>query len=385
MTRSGPGAGGARRPGPDDDGRPGPLVAGHPLPPRLDEGRDPELVAWRERLPDLVEELLARWELEASAPFLPGGSSAWVAPVRDRDGAERVLKVAWAHEESRDEAAGMLAWQGRGAARLFRWARDGDTAALLLERVRPGVPLAQQLTWPERDEVIVQVARRLWVPPARLLGGDAADEATREADALGESRFRPLAHMCAWWADEALQKGAGERAGLPRELVERGLDLFRSLPLQWDGEEVLLATDLHPGNVLSGGAVEGDVVGDSAVVDRALGGSALDDRAATGGAVRGGAVDGGGGGAGSRFGRRWLLIDPKPYVGDPHYDLLQHMLNDMDRLRSDPARFADRMADLAGLDRERTRQWLLARCVQEADEPGGLAEVALRLAADAGW
>ena len=355
MTRSGPGAGGARRPGPDDDGRPGPLVAGHPLPPRLDEGRDPELVAWRERLPDLVEELLARWELEASAPFLPGGSSAWVAPVRDRDGAERVLKVAWAHEESRDEAAGMLAWQGRGAARLFRWARDGDTAALLLERVRPGVPLAQQLTWPERDEVIVQVARRLWVPPARLLGGDAADEATREADALGESRFRPLAHMCAWWADEALQKGAGERAGLPRELVERGLDLFRSLPLQWDGEEVLLATDLHPGNVLSGST------------------------------VRGSTVDGGGEGAGTRFGRRWLLIDPKPYVGDPHYDLLQHMLNDMDRLRSDPARFADRMADLAGLDRERTRQWLLARCVQEADEPGGLAGVALRLAADAGW
>lgn len=334
MTRS--------RPGTDDVGRPGPLVAGHPLPPRLDEGRDPELVAWRERLPALVEELLARWELEASAPFLPGGSSAWVAPVRDRDGAERVLKVAWAHEESRDEAAGMRAWQGRGAARLFRWERDGDTAALLLERVRPGVPLAQQLTWPERDEVIVQVARRLWVPLARLLGDDAADVAAGMTGEAGASPFRPLAHMCAWWADEALQKGAGERAGLPRELVERGLDLFRSLPLQWNGEEVLLATDLHPENVLSDGA-------------------------------------------GTRFGRRWLLIDPKPYVGDPHYDLLQHMLNDMDRLRSDPGRFADRMADLAGLDRDRTRQWLLARCVQEADEPGGLAEVALRLAADAGW
>lgn len=374
MTRPGHGAGGdhapdpagdqrrdasgTQRPGSGDAGRPGPLVAGHPLPPRLEEGRDPELLAWRERLPALVEELLARWELEASAPFLPGGSSAWVAPVRDRDGAERVLKVAWAHEESRDEAAGMRAWQGRGAARLFRWARDGDTAALLLERVRPGVPLAEQLTWPERDEVIVEVARRLWVPPAQLLGHGAADLAAGMAGETGEasaSLFRPLAHMCAWWADEALQKGAGERAGLPRELVERGLDLFRSLPMHWDGEQVLLATDLHPGNVLSGGTVQG------------------------------GSVDGGGDGAGTRLGRRWLLIDPKPYVGDPHYDLLQHMLNDMDRLHSDPGRFAERMADLAGLDRDRTRQWLLARCVQEADEPGGLAEVALRLAADAGW
>ena len=43
------------------------------------------------------------------------------------------------------------------------------------------------------------------------------------------------------------------------------------------------------------------------------------------------------------------------------------------------------MADLAGLDRRLTRQWLLARCVQEAGEFGGLAEVVLRLAADEGW
>ena len=33
--------------------------------------------------------------------------------------------------------------------------------------------------------------------------------------------------------------------------------------------------------------------------------------------------------------RPWLLIDPKPYVGDPHYDVLQHLLN-CDRLLDDP-------------------------------------------------
>ena len=151
-----------------------PLVAGHPMPTLLGQGQDPELVAWRERLPAQVDDLLARWELEASAPFVPGGSSAWVAPVRDRDGAELVLKVAWAHEEARDEAAGMRAWQGRGAAVLHRSERVGDTSALLLERVRPGVPLAQLLTWPDRDEVLVGVARRLWVPPARLVGEEDA-------------------------------------------------------------------------------------------------------------------------------------------------------------------------------------------------------------------
>jgi hypothetical protein len=32
----------------------------------------------------------------------------------------------------------------------------------------------------------------------------------------------------------------------------------------------------------------------------------------------------------------WLVIDPKPYVGDPAYDLLQHMLNCEDRLAAAP-------------------------------------------------
>lgn len=285
-----------------------PQVAGHPMPALLGEGTDPELVAWRERLPAHVEELLQRWELRASAPFVPGGSSAWVAPVTDRDGAERVLKVAWAHEEARDEAAGMRAWQGRGAAALYRSERVGDTSALLLERVRPGVPLAQLLTWPERDEVLVNVALQLWKPPSEL-------------------------------EDVGLEEGGGERAGLPREVVLRGLELFHTLPAGWDGEEVLLATDLHPSNVLAGGT-----------------GSA----------------------------RRWVLIDPKPYVGDPHYDLLQHMFNDPERLRTAPGPFAERMADLAGLDPVRLRRWLFARAVQEAGTMDAAAEAALLLTADAG-
>ena len=339
-----------------------PRVAGHPMPALLGEGQDPELVAWRKRLPASVDELLARWELEASAPFVPGGSSAWVAPVRDRDGVELVLKVAWAHEEARDEAAGMRAWQGRGAAVLHRSERVGDTSALLLERVRPGEPLAQLLTWPERDEVLVGVARRLWVPPARLVGEDDA------------ASFRPLAHMCAWWAEHALESGAGERAGLPREVVGRGLELFRSLPAQWDGEEVLLATDLHPGNVLAG-----ETCGSGALTGAAPEGTALAGDVLTGGA-RAGEVPSSSVGSS----RRWVLIDPKPYVGDPHYDLLQHMLNDLHRLRAEPGRFADRMADLAGLDRHRTRRWLFARCVQEAGDFDGVAEVAMSLAADGG-
>lgn len=32
----------------------------------------------------------------------------------------------------------------------------------------------------------------------------------------------------------------------------------------------------------------------------------------------------------------WLIIDPKPHVGDPTFDTLQHLLNCDERLRNDP-------------------------------------------------
>ncbi|MEE1618407.1 aminoglycoside phosphotransferase family protein [Brachybacterium sp. J153] len=303
-----------------------PEIAGHPVPPRLLASDEPGLVAWRERLPGVVDELLEGRGLRASAPFLPGGSSAWVAPVVTADGAERVLKVAWAHDESRDEAAGMAAWQGHGAAGVHRAEREGDTAMLLLDRVRPGTPLAEWGTWPERDEVAAAVMRRLWVAPEPLVGAEEA------------ARFRPLAQMCAAWADEAATQAApGPPAGrLPRDLVDHALERFRRLPEEWDGEQVLLATDLNPGNIL----------------------------ASAGGPDP------------------WVLIDPKPYVGDPHYDVLQHMLNDPERMRAQPGHFADRMAHLTGLDPRRVREWLLARCVQESAWMDGAAEAALLLARD---
>jgi len=62
----------------------------------------------------------------------------------------------------------------------------------------------------------------------------------------------------------------------------------------------------------------------------------------------------------------WLLIDPKPYVGDPHYDVLQHLLNCNRSLQADPIGLLTEVADRAGLDAGQVRQWLFARCVQES-------------------
>jgi streptomycin 6-kinase len=76
----------------------------------------------------------------------------------------------------------------------------------------------------------------------------------------------------------------------------------------------------------------------------------------------------------------WLAIDPKPYFGDPTYDVVQHLLNCEQRLYADPISLAHRMADRLDVDRQRLRQWLFARCVQESLDQPDLIEVAASLA-----
>lgn len=140
--------------------------------------------------------------------------------------------------------------------------------------------------------------------------------------------FPPLAQVCDQWADGVEPLLTGDV--LDPGIVRTGLALYRSLPRD-PAPAVLLVTDLHAGNVLA--------------------------------APRGG----------------WRLIDPKPHVGDPCFDVLQHVLNDR-RVAVDPTRMADRMATLAGLDAGRVRTWLFARCVVESAWSPWVRPVAVALA-----
>ncbi|WP_167760406.1 aminoglycoside phosphotransferase family protein [Blastococcus sp. CT_GayMR16] len=287
-----------------------------PLPLALVEAAEQEgRTAWLATLPGTVARLARAWSLSVEAPFQPGGQTAWVAPVRDRAGAELVLKIGWAHPEAIDEADGLGVWSGHGAVRVHAAEQTHDTSALLLERCRPGTPLAARPE-PEQDEVLAGLLGGLWVqPPA------------------GHT-FRPLQVMVDQWAEEFRQQLAAEPGLLDSGLAREGIALFQRLPSSAD-RQVLLATDAHAGNVLA--------------------------------AQR----------------EPWLLIDPKPYVGDPAYDALQHLLNCAERLHADPTALADRMAGLLeGVDRVRLRRWLFARCVLEAPGDPALADVALRIPID---
>jgi streptomycin 6-kinase len=279
-------------------------------------GPDPALNEWITELPGIVASLAQRWSLTLGRPYQPGGSASWVAPVRTAAGERAVLKVGWWHDEARHEADGLRVWDGRGTVRLLDSLVTGPTSALLLEACEPGTPLSQAMPPLERDVVVARLLRRLWIaPPSR-------------------QPFRPLTDMCDRWADRFDEQYATARAAgrvqLDPGIARAGIELFRSLPRTAE-RSVLLCTDLHHDNVLAAQRED------------------------------------------------WLVVDPKPYAGDPAYDPLQHMLNFPDRLAIDPAGLARRMAALLDLDAGRVHQWLFARCVQESVPEPRLRAAATRL------
>jgi streptomycin 6-kinase len=290
----------------------------------------PVRVEWLAALADRVEELTARWGLNLDEPFEPGGNCSWVAPGTDRDGREVVLKVAWNHTEALHEAEALAALSGQGAVEVYAFEH--------LAPVRPG-------GGPQGDSDTTAMLLERCRPGDELRGRPEAEQhvvvtgllrSVWAVDLPTDHPFRPLSVMADDWVARAEARLAADPARLDAGLAREGLALFRELSSSGP-TEVLPFTDLHAGNVLSG----------------------------------------------SR--RPWLLIDPKPYVGDPHYDVLQHLLNCNGSLRADPIGLLTEVADLAGLDAGRVRQWLFARCVQESLFEGspwpGLGVVLRRLGA----
>ena len=189
---------------------------------------------WLKALPTLIDTIETSWSLEVGEPFQPGGQTAWVAPVRDSNGSELVLKVVRRHWEMENESDGLREWDGNGSVRLYRIEALDESFAMLLERCAPGIPLSAR---PEADQdlVIAALLRRLWIEPAP------------------GACFRPLKVLCDRWADGFERKYASGEVAIDHGLARESIALFRALP---DSAElnVLLCTDLHAENVLGGGA-----------------------------------------------------------------------------------------------------------------------------------
>ena len=175
---------------------------------------------------------------------------------------------------------------------------DVDLNAMLLGSVSRD--RAPQLPEREQDVIVAGLLRRLWSRPA------------------APHAFRPLSAMTAHWADET--RATAHKWSDPG-LVQEGLRLFDELSRP-SADDVLLATDLHAGNVLR--------------------------------AQR----------------EPWLVIDPKPFVGDRAYDATQHLFNCKRRMLTAPDATIHRVADLLGVDDERVRLWMFARSAAEPRDTG---------------
>jgi streptomycin 6-kinase len=255
--------------------------------------KTPQRAEWLGRLPDVLRNLEHKWSLTLAAPFDDDEvSCSYVAAVVRADGTPTVLKIGMPHMEGEHEIHGLRFWDGDPTVRLLM--ADDDLGAMLLERCEPGTAL-RALPECEQDVVIASLLRRLWRAP------------------LAHHPFRPLSALTKYWSDETLAQI--ERWPDPG-LVREGLRLFKELP-RTAPMELVLATDLHAGNVLH--------------------------------AER----------------QPWLVIDPKPFVGDPAYDATQHLFNCSARLRSDPDGIIRSFADLLGVDHQRVQLWTFARAAAE--------------------
>jgi streptomycin 6-kinase len=286
----------------------------------------PERKIWLEALPQLLDRLVALWRLRLGAPFDPGGTCSWVCSAVRSDGSQAVLKLAMPHMEGKHEIEGLRYWSGRSVVQLLE--ADDDSRAMLLERCQPGSTLGSEPE-PAQDVIIGGVLRRIRETKTSGVRFEVSHPNDRDKDVarMGHPRsvvepetetaggdgFRPLSQMIDFWCEEtAAQRRHWPDAGLVNEGMRVMKELARPAPT-----DVLLATDLHAGNVLRS--------------------------------------------------RRepWLAIDPKPFVGDRSYDPVQHLMNCEIRLHEDAAGLVERIAGLTGVDPERLRLWTFARAAAD--------------------
>jgi streptomycin 6-kinase len=249
----------------------------------------PKGAAWLERLPRLVAECAAAWDLRVGSPF--AGHAAFVARAERSDGTRAVLKLNFPDHESEHEAAALEHYGSDSAPRVL--ARDRERRALLLERIEPGTTLP-----PAQVEAILPgLLQALSRPP------------------LPGHPFRALRDEAARWARAI--PAAWERAGRPfeRALVDDAVEALAALGAT-QPDAVVLHQDLHAGNILRG-----------------------DDR--------------------------WLVIDPKPLVGERAFDLVA-----LARNNPDPA-FLRRIAIAARVDPDRAHGWAIAHALAWGYEEDG--------------
>jgi streptomycin 6-kinase len=251
----------------------------------------------------LFVEMLDEWALTRDGDDLWHGFCSLVAPVTAADGTRAVLKLTFDGDlESRHEGLVLQRWHGDGAVRLLR--ADPHRRALLLERLdRHDLTEQPEL---EACRIVAGLYARLHQPALPQL-------------------TTLTSHISGWLDDLADQP---RDIPIPPRYRDQALSLGRDLATDPASVGRIIHGDLHYENVL---AAPEDL---------------RPDRGA------------------------WLAIDPKPMSGDPHYEIAPMLWNRYDELAGDVRggirRRFHTLVELAGLDEDRARAWVIVRMVLNA-------------------
>ncbi|MCB0932844.1 MAG: aminoglycoside resistance protein [Mycobacterium sp.] len=252
--------------------------------------------------------------------------------------------AVWVEELPKTVQALMVQWQ----LHLDGTATNGHCSLVLPVRTPDGTAAMLKVGFPEEDSEHEHLALRRWggAGAVRLLSADPHrrglllerlhhddlttvpdEEACRVVAGLYRRvhvaalpRLRSLSSCLEGWNAELA--GLPRNAPIPRRLIEQAIALGGDLVVDRTVPDRLLHTDLHYANVLAG------------------------DREA------------------------WLVIDPKPLNGDPHYEIAPMLWNRWDEIardvRSGVRRRFWQLVDAAELDEDRARAWVLVRMVHNA-------------------
>lgn len=257
---------------------------------------------WLRALPALLDDLVEKWSLQPEPNAM--GNYSFVIPCKGE-----VLKLMPPGDAFDRELAAMLAWNGRGAAKIERFDPRG---AMLIERLVPGTELTP-MYHEGRDEEAVAIACSLMPSLAIPMGGSDGPD-------LRSSNW-PTAADRAEELNGLRIRFSGETGPFPGPLVDAAEKLFRDL-LASQGEPHLVHADLHHENILQSG-------------------------------------------------RRWLAIDPHGLIAEREFEAYAWLNNPIGlsknrNLKAVCERRLDQIADLTGFDRERIKGWGVACAVLSA-------------------
>lgn len=198
------------------------------------------MTPWWERLPDTISGLATRWELVVGEPVGRGGTSL-VVRCRRRDGSRAMMKLSPEPRLATAEALALRAWEASGRVPAV-WEYDAEVGALLLEGFPNETPLSELSEVGELGDV-AGLIRALHGSGSPAIGGGLVS----------------LAERVEFIFDHWTERHGGDPAVtgvVPLVRLARGREPALALAAD-DVAPVLLHGDLHPANVLDGGAERG--------------------------------------------------------------------------------------------------------------------------------